>query len=211
MTYFDQPLQWDVSSGTMFWVCCHELTTLNLDRILSHSLFYSTISQSTFYWIDLYMSDCTKSKINKVFSVNPLWNCTDMPSHITGCGNYRWGYTVCPPPPLFPPPSAPPNSVTKLNIRGQRSQIVFGPNDDCTLELTTGATSSLTSTCPITTPSSGRRLEDTMSTNDLISELNNKLQKLEVANSELKEQVEFLAKEVKTLKEDIPSATKKIR
>ena len=87
-----------------------------------------------------------------------------------------------------PPPSPPP---TTFYIRGSRSQIVFGTNDECTLELVSGATS-LTSSCPINTPSS-RRLEDASNDSDRIAQL-------EMDNVEMKEHIQFLTTELKMLK-----------
>jgi len=95
----------------------------------------------------------------------------------------------------LPPPPPP----TTFYIRGSRSQIVFGTNDECTLELTSGATS-LTSSCPINTPSS-RRLEDTSNDSDGIAQLETRIVQLETDKAEMKEQIQFLTSELKMLKE----------
>jgi len=101
--------------------------------------------------------------------------------------------------PSQPPPSSPPPPPTTFYIRGSRSQIVFGTNDECTLELASGATS-LTSSCPINTPSS-RRLEDASNDSDRITQLETRIAQLEMDNAEMKEQVQFLTTELKMLKE----------
>lgn len=92
-------------------------------------------------------------------------------------------------------PQPPP---TTLYIRGSRSQLVFGTNDECTLELASGA--ALTSTCPINTPSS-RRLEDTSNDSDRITQLETRIAQLEMDKAEMKEQLQFLTTEFKMLKE----------
>jgi len=101
-----------------------------------------------------------------------------------------------PPMPLMPPPPPPP---TTFYIRGARSQIVFGTNDECTLELASGATS-LTSTCPINAPSS-RRLEDASNDSDRVTQLETRIAQLEMGKAEMKEQIQFLTTELKMLKE----------
>jgi len=103
------------------------------------------------------------------------------------------------PPSPISPPLPPPPPPTTFYIRGSRSQIVFGTNDECTLELTSGATS-LTSSCPINTPSS-RRLEDTSNDSDGIAQLETRIVQLETDKAEMKEQIQFLTSELKMLKE----------
>jgi len=103
-------------------------------------------------------------------------------------------------PPSTPPPSIPPPPPpTTFYIRGDRSQIVFGTNDECTLELASGATS-LTSSCPINTPSS-RRLEDASNNSDRIAQLETRIAQLEMDKAEMNEQLQFLTTELKMLKE----------
>jgi len=106
-----------------------------------------------------------------------------------------------PPPPSTPPPSpsTPPPPPTTFYIRGPRSQIVFGTNDECTLELSPGATS-LTSTCPINAPSS-RRLEDASNDSDRVTQLETRIAQLEMDKAEMKEQLQLLTIEFKMLKE----------
>ena len=102
-------------------------------------------------------------------------------------------------PPSPPPHSPPPPPPTTFYIRGSRSQIVFGTNDECTLELASGATS-LTSSCPINTPSS-RRLEDASKDSDRIAQLETRIAQLEMDKAIMNEQLQFLTAEVKMLKE----------
>jgi hypothetical protein len=90
-------------------------------------------------------------------------------------------------------------SPTTFYIRGSRSQIVFGTNEECTIEHTAGA-SSLTSSCPIITPTS-RRLEDVSTDSDRIAHMESKMTKLEINEAEMKEQLQFLTTELKMLKE----------
>merc|ERR1711865_338466 len=79
-------------------------------------------------------------------------------------------------------PRPPPPPPTTFYIRGDRSQIVFGTNDECTLELASGATS-LTSSCPINTPSS-RRLDDALNDSDRIDQLEARIAQLEMDKTE---------------------------
>ena len=106
-----------------------------------------------------------------------------------------YGTHAPPAPPSPPPPQAP----TTFYIRGSRSQIVFGTNDECTLELASGATS-LASSCPINTPSS-RRLEDASNNSNQIAQMEAKIVELKIDQAEMSRQLQFLTAEFKMLKE----------
>jgi hypothetical protein len=97
-----------------------------------------------------------------------------------------------PPSPPVPPPAPPPPPATTFYITGPRPQIVFGSNDDCTLELAPG-TASITSTCPIDSPSS-RRLDETTNDVDRVTQLETRVGQLEM-------QLQSLTTELKMLKE----------
>ena len=94
---------------------------------------------------------------------------------------------------------AAPTAPTTFCIRGSRSQLIFGTNDECTLEHTLGA-NSLTSTCPINAPS-GRRLQESSIDSDRLAQLEIKVAQIETDNAELKKQVPILTAKVKMLEE----------
>jgi len=189
---FNQPLQqWDVSKvidmRELFRhndVFNQPLNSWNVSSVMEiRDIFDDTPA----------LSDCNKASINQVFSASSVWGTTPFAS--------SWSnLSPCQPPPSSPaPPYQPPPPPTTFYIRGSRSQIVFGTNDGCTLELASGATS-LTSTCPINTPSS-RRLEDASNESDRIAQLETRIAQLEVDKAQMKEQIQFLTTEVKMLKE----------
>jgi len=184
---FNQPLNaWDVSSVLDFqWTFAqaHSFNQpLHLWEVQQVTNFYFTFDNSG-------MSDCNKATTAHTFSASSAW-----PSYYSG-----WSSLCMPQPPLLPPPTSPPAPPTTFYIRGDRSQIVFGTNDECTLGLVSGATS-LTSSCPINTPSS-RRLEDASNISDHIAQLEERIAQLEMDKAEMKEQLQFLTTELKMLKE----------
>lgn len=190
---FNQPLDnWDVGNVENMDVMFHSAS--NFDQPLP----WNVVSVTNMNWIFLNcdaISNCNKAVTNAAFSSNSLWACS---SPYCARGSSWSQYLICSPPPL-PPQVPPPSPPTTFYIRGDRSQIVFGTNEECTIEHTAGA-SSLTSTCPITTATS-RRLKEASNDSDRMTELEAKTAQLEMDKAEMKQQIQFVTTELKMLKE----------
>ena len=133
------------------------------------------------------LNDCNKALIHAAFSSNSAW-----PSDYTW-GGYNCPLPTPPAPPKPPPPSAPP-ALTSFYISGERSQLVMGPSSECTLEVSPGATPSITSTCPIQQPAGGRRLSpeaeaDVTALAAAVARLSSEVAQLKAENAAIKAQL----------------------
>ena len=191
---FNQPLAFfDTSSVTSMYAMFVDAFAFN------QPLTFDTSSvsdwQNTFFGTTS-LSDCNKALIHACFSSNSRWP-------------YSWGgYAPCSPSlppspsppglsPLGPSPLPPP---TTFYIRGSRSQLSFGPNDECTIEFAEGGTS-LTSTCAINEPS-GRRLQEDVT--DRLAQLEAKTARLEAKTARLELDNAQLTAEIEALRGAAP-------
>lgn len=84
----------------------------------------------------------------------------------------------------LPSPPPPPPPPTTLFIRGERSQLVFGPDGTgCTLEYTMGLSPSLTSSCPINQLSGRRLFEGAQTMHESSPELVRTMTRVEVVSA----------------------------
>ena len=186
---FNQPLNsWSTSNVVNMRDTFHAASVFNqaLDR-----WDVSKVSDTNRVFYETAMSDCNKALIALAWTPQiPSWSYSSWSQDTSTCPS---------PPPALPPGPPPSPRPTTLYIRGSRSQIVFGTNGECTLELAFDA-SSLTSSCPINTPSS-RRLEDASNGSDRVTQLEARMAQLEMDKAEMKEQIQFITTGLKMLKE----------